>query len=92
MKLIPVYNRLIVKKAEAANKIGNIFIPDSAKEKPMRGEVLAVNRDAGPEGKLHPVMATLKVGDVVLFRNYSGVEFEGFMVLGGDDILAVVEA
>ncbi len=84
MGLKPLSDRVIVKRKEEQEKTaGGIYIPDSAKEKPQGGEVLA----AGPECK------TVKAGDSVLFAKYAGSEFavdgEDLIVMREDDILGV---
>ena len=95
MKLKPLNDRVLVKRLEMEEKTaGGIYIPDSAKEKPMKGEVVA----AGP-GKIDDagkrVAMTVKVGDTVLFAKYAGTEVqidgEDNLVMREDDILAVVE-
>ncbi len=94
MKLKPLNDRVLVKRLEMEEKTaGGIYIPDSAKEKPMKGEIVAV----GP-GKLDDdgkrVAMTVKKGDMVLFAKYAGTEvaIEGdeTMVMREDDILAIV--
>lgn len=89
MNLKPLNDRLIVKRMEEeAVTAGGIIIPDSAKEKPMKAEVLAVG--PGREGEM-----TVKAGDVVLFAKYAGHEFkmdgDELVILREDEILAVVE-
>ncbi|WP_147818717.1 co-chaperone GroES [Salidesulfovibrio onnuriiensis] len=84
MALKPLHDRVIVKRtAEEETTAGGIIIPDSAKEKPQGGEVLA----AGPECK------SLKAGDAVLFAKYAGTEFnsegEELLIMREDDILGV---
>ena len=95
MKLKPLNDRVLVKRLEVEEKTaGGIYIPDSAKEKPLKGEVVA----AGP-GKLDDngerVAMTVKVGDVVLFAKYAGSEValdgEETLVMREDDILAIVD-
>lgn len=95
MKLKPLNDRVLVKRLEMEEKTaGGIIIPDSAKEKPMKGMIVAV----GP-GKLDDagkrVAMTVKEGDAVLFAKYAGtevqVEGEDHLVMREDDILAVVE-
>lgn len=95
MKLKPLNDRVLVKRLEMEEKTaGGIYIPDSAKEKPMKGEVVA----AGP-GKLDDagkrVKMTVKKGDTVLFAKYAGTEVkidgEDNLVMREDDILAIVE-
>ncbi len=95
MKLKPLNDRVLVKRLEVEEMTaGGIIIPDSAKEKPMKGEVVA----AGP-GKLDEngkrVDMTVKEGDTVLFAKYAGTEIKidgvEHLVMREDDILAVVE-
>lgn len=94
MKLKPLNDRVLVKRIEVEEKTaGGIYIPDSAKEKPSKGEVVA----AGP-GKLDDdgkrVKMAVKVGDSVLFAKYAGMEIsidgEEHLVMREDDILAIV--
>lgn len=95
MTIKPLHDRLIVKAAEKEQvSAGGIILPDSAQEKPQRGEVLA----AGPgkrldSGTLAPL--DVKVGDVVYYGKYSGTEVkvdgEDYVILRADDVLAVVE-
>ncbi|WP_243547331.1 co-chaperone GroES [Pseudodesulfovibrio tunisiensis] len=95
MNLKPLNDRVLVKRLEMEEKTaGGIIIPDSAKEKPMKGQVVA----AGP-GKLDEsgkrVDMSVKAGDTVLFAKYAGTEIkidgEEHLVMREDDILAVVE-
>lgn len=95
MTLKPLGDRIVIRRAEEEEQVkGGIIIPDSAKEKPQRGEVVA----AGPgkradDGKV--IALDVKVGDVVLFGKYSGsdvtVDGEDVFILREDEILAVVE-
>jgi chaperonin GroES len=96
MKIRPLNDRILVKRLEGEEKTaGGIIIPDSAKEKPAEGEVVAV----GP-GKLndegHRVVMDVAVGDRVLFSKYGGTEVkldgEDFLIMREDDILGVVQA
>lgn len=95
MKLRPMQDRIIVKRVEEETKTaGGIFIPETAKEKPMEGEVVAVgNGKRTDDGKL--LTLDVKVGDKVLFGKYSGteikVEGEDFLIMREDDILGVIE-
>lgn len=95
MKLRPLHDRVIVKRLEAETKsAGGIVIPDSAAEKPVKGEVLAAgNGKIQEDGKVRPM--AVKVGDTVLFGKYSGTEVkvdgEELLVMREDDIVAVVE-
>ncbi len=95
MKLRPLHDRVIVKRLEEEHKTpGGIVIPDTAAEKPMKGEVLAVgNGKLLENGELRPL--DVKVGDKVLFGKYSGTEVkvddEEILVMREDDIMAVLE-
>ncbi|MGE4504318.1 MAG: co-chaperone GroES [Desulfovibrionaceae bacterium] len=89
MKLKPLSNRVVVKRLAGEEKTASgLYIPDSAKERPNKGEVLA----AGPGKDDEPM--TVKQGDTVLFAKYAGTEFkvdgEEWIILTEDDILAVV--
>ena len=94
MKLRPLHDRLIVKRIEETETTpGGIVIPDSAKEKPMEGEVLAVGKGKRDEGgKL--VAMDVKKGDRVLFGKYAGtdiqIEGEEHLILREDDILGTI--
>jgi chaperonin GroES len=93
MKLRPLGDRVIVRRIEKEEKKGGIVIPDTAKEKPQEGEVIAVGPGArDDDGKIAPI--DLKKGDRVLFGKYAGmdVEIEGdeFLVLREADILGVL--
>jgi chaperonin GroES len=95
MKLRPLHDRILVKRVEEETKTaGGLFIPETAKEKPQRGEVVAAGKGKITEdGKVLPL--DVKVGDKVLFGKYSGTEVkvdgEDFLMMREDDILAVVE-
>ena len=95
MKLRPLHDRILVKRVEEETKpAGGLFIPETAKEKPQRGEVVAAgNGKKTEDGKVLPL--DVKVGDKVLFGKYSGTEVkvdgEDFLMMREDDILAVVE-
>jgi len=95
MKIRPLQDRIIVKRVdEEAKTKGGIIIPDSAKEKPQEGKVIAVGKGKiDDEGKVHPL--DVKKGDRVLFSKYSGTEIqiEGdeHLIIREDDVLGVVE-
>jgi chaperonin GroES len=89
LSVTPLQDRVIVKPAPAEEKTaGGIIIPDTAKEKPQRGTVMA----AGPGKKDEPV--TVKIGDTVLYGKYSGTEIQiegdDFLIMRESDILAIV--
>lgn len=89
VNITPLHDRVIVKPAPAEEKTaGGIIIPDTAKEKPQRGTVVA----AGPGKKDEPM--TVKSGDSILYGKYSGTEvsFEGedYLIMRESDILAVI--
>ncbi len=95
MKLRPLQDRILVKRVEEAEKTkGGIIIPDSAKEKPAEGEVVAVGAGkVGDDGKKIPL--EIKKGDRILFSKYGGtevnIEDEEFLIMREDDVLGVVE-
>jgi chaperonin GroES len=95
MNLRPLHDRVLVKRLEEEEKTrGGIIIPDTAKEKPIRGEIVAV----GP-GKMSDdgkrIEMSVKVGDKVMFNKYAGteikVEGEEHLVMREDDIVAIIE-
>jgi chaperonin GroES len=90
----PLHDRIIVKRLEEDEKSkGGIIIPDTAKEKPQQGKVIAVGAGKREDGKVLPL--DVKTGDTVLFAKYSGTEFkldgEEHLILREDDVLGVVE-
>ncbi len=95
MKLRPLYDRVVVRRIEQEEqRQGGIIIPDSAKEKPQEGEVMAVGRGKRLEdGTLVPL--DVKVGDRVLFGKYSGneVKIDGqeYLIMREDEILGILE-
>lgn len=95
MNLIPLYDRVIVKSSapEEVTK-GGIIIPDTAKEKPMQGEIVAIgNGKLNDEGKLTPLQ--VKVGDNVIYGKYSGTEItiegEEYLMMRESDIFAIIK-
>ena len=96
MKIRPLYDRIVVKRIEEQETVrGGIIIPDSAKEKPQEGEVMAVgNGKRLEDGKLVPL--DVKVGDRILFGKYSGsdIKLDGdeYMIMREDEVLGVLDA
>ena len=95
IKIRPLHDRVVVRRLEdERTSAGGIVIPDSAAEKPMRGEVLAIGAGKVLENGDTRALA-VKVGDVVLFGKYSGTEvkinYEEVVVMREDDIMAVIE-
>ena len=94
MKIRPLQDRLIVKRVAEENKTkGGLFIPDTAKEKPLEGHVLAVgNGKVLEDGKVRPL--DIKAGDTILFSKYAGTEIkidgEDLIIMKESDILGVV--
>ena len=86
IKLKPLGDRILVEALPAENKVGGIYIPDTAQEKPQKGKVVAV----GPGNTDNPV--TLKVGEQILYGKYSGTEikYEGsdYLIMRESDVLA----
>ncbi|MFN0166087.1 MAG: co-chaperone GroES [Bryobacteraceae bacterium] len=96
MNIRPLYDRVVVKRIEEQETTSNgIVIPDSAKEKPQEGEVMAVGRGKRLEdGKVVPL--SVKAGDRILFGKYSGSEttMDGteYLIMREDDILGILDA
>jgi chaperonin GroES len=95
MKLRPLHDRILVERVEEAEKTkGGIIIPDSAKEKPAEGKVIAVGKGRiGDDGKV--VKLDIKKGDRILFGKYGGTEVkidgEEYLIMREDDVLGVIE-
>lgn len=95
MKIRPLQDRVIVKRiAEEEKSKGGIIIPDTAKEKPQEGKIVAVGKGkVGDDGKIIPL--DVKVNDRVLFGKYSGSEIdidgEEHMIMREDDILGIID-
>ena len=96
MNIRPLQDRLLVKRLEKDDKTkGGIIIPDTAKEKPQEGEVVAVGKGkVGDDGKLVPL--DVKKGDKILFSKYAGTEVkldgQEVLIMREDDVLGVIEA
>ncbi len=95
MKIRPLHDRVVVRRMEEERTTaGGIVIPDSATEKPMRGEVVAIGAGKILENGDRRMLA-VKVGDIVLFGKYSGTEVkvgtEELVVMREDDIMGVIE-
>ncbi len=94
MKLRPLQDRILVQRVEEAEKTkGGIIIPDSAKEKPAEGKVVAVgNGKLADDGKRVPL--EVKKGDRILFGKYSGtevkIEGEDYLIMREDDVLGII--
>jgi chaperonin GroES len=96
MNIRPLYDRIVVKRIEPSEQMqGGLYIPDSAKEKPQEGEVVAVGKGKREKGVIVPL--EVKVGDHVLFGKYSGSEApksigEEYLIMREDEILGILEA
>ena len=96
MKFRPLHDRLLIRRVEQeAKSTGGIIIPDTAQEKPMEGEVIAVGPGArGEDGKVHPL--DVKTGDRVLFGKWSGTEVrldgEELMIMKESDVMGIVDS
>jgi chaperonin GroES len=96
MNIRPLHDRVVVKRIEEKETVlGGIIIPDTAKEKPQEGEVIAVGKGKRlDDGKLAPL--DVKAGDRILFGKYSGseikVEGEEYLIIREDEILGVIES
>ncbi|MGH6914313.1 MAG: co-chaperone GroES [Geminicoccales bacterium] len=95
MKFRPLHDRVLVRRVEQEEKTaGGIIIPDTAKEKPQEGEIIAAGPGArGEDGKLHPL--DVKAGDRVLFGKWSGTEVkvdgEDLLIMKESDVMGVIE-
>lgn len=95
MKLQPLHDRILVKRLEEEEMTkGGIIIPDSAKEKPIKGEIIA----AGPgkiDDKGNKIAMGVKQGDKVIFNKYAGTEIKvedvEYLIMREDDILAIIQ-
>ena len=92
-KVSPLADRVVIKALEESEQMrGGLYIPDTAKEKPQQGEIVAVGPGKYEDGKLVPM--TLKTGDRVLYGKYSGTEVtidgEQLLILRESDVLAVL--
>lgn len=94
MKIIPLHNRILIKRMGEEEKTkGGIIIPDSAKEKPMQGKVIAVGKgEVSKDGKVIPL--EVKEGHTVLFAKYTGAEIkiegEEHLIVRENDILGII--
>ena len=93
--LRPLRDRVVIKPSEQEEKTaGGIVLPDSAKKKPQEGEVLAVGPGKVSEDGKHLPMS-IKVGDTVIYEKYGGTEItvdgEEYLIMGEEDVLAVIE-
>ena len=92
----PLQDRIIVKRIDAEEKtVGGIFIPDTAKEKPQEGKVIAVGKGKRSESGEIQAM-DLKTGDLILFSKYGGtdvkIDGEDYLIMREDDVLGVIES
>jgi chaperonin GroES len=96
MKVRPLYDRIVVKRVEQQEQMqGGLYIPDTAKEKPQEGEVVAVGKGKRLEdGKVIPL--DVQVGDRILFGKYSGsdIKLDGdeYLIMREDEVLGVLDA
>ena len=95
MNVRPLHDRIIVQRIEEGEQqVGGIIIPDSAKEKPQEGKVIAAGRGKiGDDGK--PITLDVKSGDTILFGKYSGQEIkldgQEYLIMREDEVLGVLE-
>ena len=96
MQIRPLYDRVVVKRIEQKETLqGGLYIPDSAKEKPQEGEVVAIGKGKRLEdGKLVPL--DVQVGDRILFGKYSGSDIkldgEEYLIMREDEVLGILDA
>src|ERR1044072_5536586 len=95
-KMTPLHDRILIKRIEESESVrGGIIIPDSAKEKPQEGEVIAVGKGkSNDEGKVFPL--DVKEGDRILFGKYAGTEIkldgEEFIIMREEEVLGILAA
>lgn len=95
MKVRPLHDKILVKRVEELDRTkGGIYIPDSAKEKPAEGEVIAVGSGRiDKQGKVRPL--DVKVGDRILFQKYGGTEVkiggDEYLIMDEDSVMAIIE-
>jgi chaperonin GroES len=96
MNIRPLYDRIVVKRLEEKEQMqGGLYIPDTAKEKPQEGEVVAVGKGKRLEdGKVIPL--DVKVGDKILFGKYSGsdikIDGDEYLIMREDEVLGILDA
>jgi chaperonin GroES len=96
MKIRPLYDRIVVKRIETQEqKVGGLYIPDTAKEKPQEGEVVAVGKGKRLEdGKVVPL--DVQVGDRILFGKYSGSDIkldnDEYLIMREEEVLGILES
>ncbi len=95
MKVRPLHDRIIIERIdEGEQKVGGIIIPDTAKEKPMQGKIIAVGKGrVEKDGKVTPL--DVKAGDIVLFGKYAGQEIKvdgnDYLIIREEEVLGVIE-
>lgn len=94
MNVRPLHDRIVIRRIEEKETVkGGIIIPDTAKEKPQEGEVIAVGKGKREKGELIPL--DVKVGDRILFGKYSGTEIKldnnEYLIIREDEVLGVIE-
>ena len=94
MKIQPLHDRIVVQHLQEEDQIGRIIIPDTAKEKPQKGKVIAIGKGKIlDDGSRRAV--SLKVGDEIIFAKWAGTEFkignEEYLIMREEDILATIE-
>ena len=94
MKIKPLYDHILVERIEEEMKKGGIIIPDTAKEKPQQGKVIAVG-SGRRDDKGNRIPLEIKKGDTILFGKYAGTEIKieekDYLIIREDDILGIVE-
>ena len=94
MKIKPLHDHILVERVEEEIKKGGIIIPDTAKEKPQRGKVIAVG-DGRRDEKGNTIPLGVKKGDIILFGKYAGTEMKiedkEYLIIREDDVLGIIE-
>jgi chaperonin GroES len=94
MKIKPLHDHILVERIEIEFKKGGIIIPDTAKEKPQQGKVVAVG-DGRRDEKGNKILMAVKKGDTILFGKYAGtevkIEDKEYLIIREDDVLGIIE-
>ena len=94
MKIKPLHDNILVERIEEESKKGGIIIPDTAKEKPQQGKIVAVG-DGRKDDKGNKIPLAVKKGDTILFGKYSGTEIKladkDYLIIREDDVLGIIQ-
>jgi len=93
MKFVPLYDKLLVRRSEEVTKVGSLYVPEAAQDKPQEGTVLSCGTGRYEKGNLVPL--AVKEGDTILFGKYAGSEIkidgEDFLILKEEEVLGILK-